>query len=161
MFSFPNDFQNSFKRPCRTNFFFGLGSRTSPEDSVSFRIDDLLIKTKVKEIPFRIEIAETQRQRAKGLMWRKHLNNDAGMLFDFKTTDYILMWMKDTYISLDMLFITENGLIRNIERNTIPHSTKPIKSKGPVRAVLELTAGTAEKHGIRNGDTVIYSIFKP
>ena len=142
-------------------FWFGTVSKSTPQDSITFRIDHLFIKTQAKQIPFRIELAETGIQRARGLMWRKHLDKGAGMLFDFKTSDYILMWMKNTYIPLDMLFIAKNGLILNIESNTIPLTTNPIKSKGPVRAVLELAAGTAKEYGIQIGDRVIYSVFKP
>ncbi len=94
-------------------------------------------------------------------MWRKHLPAGTGMLFDFKMTDQVIMWMKNTYIPLDMLFITKAGQIINIARNTKPHSTDFIPSAGPVRAVLELPAGTARKLAIRAGDTVIHPMFTP
>ncbi len=126
-----------------------------------FRIDHLIIQTQDKPILFQIEIAETSTQRARGLMWRQSLALDKGMLFDFNTDKHVMMWMKNTYISLDLIFITKNGLILNIIRNTSPHSTQPLVSAGPVRAVLELVGGATKKYGIQSGDNVIHSIFKP
>ena len=126
-----------------------------------FRSDWLAIDTQNSRRTFRVEIAETAAQRAQGLMWRKHLPMGTGMLFDFKITRPVVMWMKNTYIPLDMFFITEQGVILNIVRETEPHSTRHIGSIGPVRAVLELPGGSAKKFGIRAGDRVDHAIFNP
>ncbi len=76
------------------------------------------------------------------------------MLFDFKPEQEVSMWMKNTYVSLDMIFIRADGRILRIAENTEPLSTKIISSQGPARAVLEVVAGTAQKYGIRPGDRV-------
>ena len=110
--------------------------------------------------PFKIEVAATPRQRAQGLMWRRSLAPNAGMLFDFKRSELVTMWMKNTNIGLDILFISGNGQIVNIARNATPQSLTMISSLGPVRAVLELVAGTAQRLGIRAGDWIEHSLFR-
>jgi len=109
---------------------------------------------------FSVEIADTDADRAKGLMYRKQLAEGRGMLFDFRQEQEVAMWMKNTYISLDMLFIRGDGRILRIATDTEPHSTRLIASGGPVRAVLEVIAGTTRKLGIAPGDRVAFPIFK-
>ncbi len=109
---------------------------------------------------FNIEVAATPSQRSQGLMWRRSLAPNAGMLFDFDAPEPVTMWMKNTYIGLDMLFIGDDGRIVNIARNTTPHSLAMISSLGPVRAVLELAAGTAERLGLRAGDRIEHGLFR-
>jgi uncharacterized membrane protein (UPF0127 family) len=108
---------------------------------------------------FTVELAETPAQRARGLMFRRQMAPDHGMLFDFGTDDEVRMWMQNTYISLDMVFITRDGVVHRIERNTTPLSTRTISSKGPVRSVLEVIAGTADRIGLKRGDVVRHPIF--
>jgi uncharacterized membrane protein (UPF0127 family) len=110
---------------------------------------------------FAVEIADTEAQRAKGLMFRKELPDGQGMLFDFQREQEVSFWMKNTYIPLDMIFIRRDGRILRIAENTEPLSTRIIPSGGPVRAVLEVIGGTARKFGIAPGDQVAYPIFKP
>lgn len=105
---------------------------------------------------FAVEIADTDAERSKGLMFRKHLAEGRGMLFDFGQEQEVAMWMKNTYISLDMLFIRGDGRILRIAADTEPQSTRIIPSGGPVRAVLEVIAGTARKLGIAPGDRVAF-----
>ena len=93
-------------------------------------------------------------------MFRKHLAEGRGMLFDFGHEQDIAMWMKNTYISLDMLFIRGDGRILRIAADTEPQSTRIIPSGGPVRAVLEVIAGTTRKLGIAPGDRVAFPIFR-
>jgi len=81
------------------------------------------------------------------------------MLFDFQTPQMVSMWMKDTYLPLDMIFVAANGVILNIAEKTVPHSLIPIVSTGRALAVLEVNAGTARRLGIRPGDRVFHSIF--
>ncbi len=108
---------------------------------------------------FSVEIAATPSERATGLMYRKQLADKTGMLFDFSPPREIMMWMKNTYISLDMIFIRADGRILRIAKNTKPLSTRIISSMGPARAVLEVPAGTAMKYGIQPGDRVKYPWF--
>ena len=108
---------------------------------------------------FSIELAANDADRQKGLMFRKELPEGRGMLFDFKQDQDVSMWMRNTYIPLDMLFITADGRIRRIAENTTPMSERTIPSGGPVRGVLEVIGGTAKKLGIAAGDRVAHPIF--
>jgi len=110
--------------------------------------------------PFQVELARTRDERAQGLQGRKALDTNAGMLFDFEAPQPVAMWMKDTYVALDMIFIGADGRIVNIARNTTPKSLKVIESAGPVRGVLEVAAGTTARLGIRPGDWVVHKIFE-
>jgi uncharacterized membrane protein (UPF0127 family) len=108
---------------------------------------------------FTAELANTPAQRARGLMFKTRLPERQGMLFDFGRDQEIRMWMKNTLIPLDMIFIQSDGRIHRIEQNTKPGSLRPISSNGPVRAVLEMRAGTSKKYGIAPGDRVIHHLF--
>jgi len=109
---------------------------------------------------FRVEVARNDADRAQGLMFRRSMPADQGMLFDFGRVEPVSMWMQNTYLSLDMLFIRADGTIARIAANTEPLSTRTIPSGEPVLAVLELNAGTAAKLGIKAGDRVEHPIFK-
>ena len=109
---------------------------------------------------FRVELVDDDRSRARGLMFRRSLPADGGMLFDFGVPLPVYMWMKNTYIALDMIFIAPDGRIVNIARGTTPESLAIIESAGPVRAVLEVPAGTAARLGIWPGDKVEHRIFR-
>ncbi len=109
---------------------------------------------------FSVEIADTEATREKGLMFRKELPEGKGMLFDFHQDQDVAFWMKNTYIPLDMIFIQGDGRILRIAENAEPLSMQTIPSGGPVRAVLEVIGGTAEKLGIAPGDQVASPIFK-
>ena len=108
---------------------------------------------------FRVEMAVRPEQQTVGLMFRERVGPDEGMLFDWGSPRESAMWMKNTLIPLDMLFITADGRVHRIAERTVPHSLASIESRGPVRATLELTAGTAERLGIRVGDRVEQRIF--
>ena len=103
---------------------------------------------------FSVEVASEPKERARGLMYRKTLAPDHGMLFDFGQTQQISMWMKNTHISLDMLFIDDAGVISTVAKRTTPFSERTIPSNAPVRYVLEINGGRADALGIRAGDTV-------
>jgi uncharacterized protein len=109
---------------------------------------------------FAIELAVTDEERARGLMFRRELPEGKGMLFDFKRDQDVSMWMENTYVSLDMIFIRADGRIARIAENTEPMSRRIISSGGPVRAVLEVVAGTARKLGIGPGDKVAHPMFR-
>lgn len=108
---------------------------------------------------FTVEIAANDADRQKGLMFRKELPEGRGMLFDFQRDQDVSMWMRNTLIPLDMLFINADGRIRRIAENTEPLSERTIPSGGPVRGVLEVIGGTARKLGIAPGDRVAHPIF--
>ena len=110
--------------------------------------------------PFQVELARTPDERAQGLQGRKVLAADAGMLFEFTPPQPVAMWMKDTHVSLDMIFITADGRIVNIARDTTPRSLAVLESAAPVRGVLEVRAGTTARLGIRPGDRVFHKIFE-
>jgi uncharacterized protein len=109
--------------------------------------------------PFEVELASNDAERERGLMFRKSLPEGQGMLFDFKRDQPVSFWMHNTYISLDMIFIASDGHIVHIAENAKPLSDDLIPSGAPVRAVLEVIAGTAQKLGIATGDRVTGSIF--
>ncbi|PVE24138.1 hypothetical protein DC522_12500 [Microvirga sp. KLBC 81] len=109
---------------------------------------------------FQVEVARNDADRAQGLMFRRSMAPDRGMLFDFGRVEPVSMWMQNTYLSLDMLFIRQDGTIARIAANTEPLSTRTIPSGEPVLAVLELNAGTAARLGIKAGDRIEHPLFK-
>ena len=127
---------------------------------IAFDRSALLIKTANGRFKFNIEMAISRRQQSQGLMFRHSLAADAGMLFDYRIPQRISMWMKNTFIPLDMIFIDQDGKVINIAERAIPHSEVVISSKTPARAVLEVNGGTASRLGIRSGDQVLHAIFK-
>jgi uncharacterized protein len=122
-------------------------------------IQPLEIVTKTGVHVFSVEMATTEDEKTTGLMYRKELADGKGMLFDFTPEQEVSMWMKNTYISLDMIFIRADGRILRIAENTEPLSTKIIPSRGQAKAVLEVIAGTALKYGIAPGDRVGHPLF--
>jgi uncharacterized membrane protein (UPF0127 family) len=122
-------------------------------------VQPLEIATKSGVQVFSVEMATTEEEKTTGLMYRKELPDGKGMLFDFSPEQQISMWMKNTYISLDMIFIRADGRILRIAENTEPLSTKIISSGGLAKGVLEVIAGTAQKYGIQPGDRVAHPLF--
>lgn len=108
---------------------------------------------------FTVEVARTDQERATGLMYRRELPEGRGMLFDFSPEQQVSMWMKNTFIPLDMIFIRGDGRIIRIAENTEPQSEKIIPSGGLARGVLEVIGGTAKKYGIAPGDRVAHPLF--
>lgn len=124
-------------------------------------VEPLDIRTHHGVRRFEVEIADTEASRERGLMFRKVLAADRGMLFDFKTPQPVSFWMKNTLIPLDMVFITADGHILSIARNAKPMDETPIASGGDVVGVLELRAGRAAELGLQPGDRVRERIFHP
>lgn len=112
----------------------------------------LTIETAQGPRQFEVELAVAPEERAKGLMFRRRLADDAGMLFDFGREQPISMWMRNTYIPLDMIFAFEDGTIHRIAANTEPFSERTIRSGEPVRYVLEIAGGRAAELGVEPGD---------
>ncbi|AOF88481.1 DUF192 domain-containing protein [Sinorhizobium sp. RAC02] len=107
-----------------------------------------------KSHAFTVELAVTPRQREQGLMNRRDMAADHGMLFAFGETRQVFMWMKNTYLPLDMLFLAKDGKVRAIKENAEPLSESIIDSQGPIDYVLELNGGTVKRLGIRAGNRV-------
>lgn len=117
---------------------------------------ELTVETKPGPVVLRVELARTHNAHRQGLKDRHALAPDAGMLFVFDKPKITSMWMVDTYIPLDMLFIDANGVITRIAENTTPLSDALILSATPVKAVLEVNSGTSARLGISPGDRVIH-----
>ena len=132
----------------------------APAAVVAQALEALTVETKAGPRAFEVEVARNDADRAQGLMFRRSLAADRGMLFDFARVEPVSMWMQNTYVSLDMLFIRKDGSIARIAENTEPLSTRIIPSGEPVVGVLEVAAGTAKRLGIRPGDRVAHPMFK-
>ena len=123
-------------------------------------LESLTIVTKGGPQRFDVEVARNDADRAQGLMFRRTMAPDRGMLFDFAQIEPVSMWMKNTYLSLDMVFIKSDGTVARVAENTEPLSTRIIPSGGPILAVLELNAGTAKRLGIKPGDRIEHPLFR-
>lgn len=119
----------------------------------------LTIETPTATHAFQVEVAKDDAARSLGLMNRRSLEADRGMLFDFGAEEPVAMWMQNTYIPLDMLFIKADGTVHRIERDTTPLSTRNIDAGVPVRYVLEVPAGTASRLNINRGAKVRHKII--
>lgn len=116
---------------------------------------DLVIQSGDQRHAFRVEWANTPESQARGLMFRRSMPANQGMWFDFMREQPISMWMKNTFIPLDMLFVNADGVIQHIHERAIPHNETTISPPRPARYVLELNGGTASRLGLRAGDRVI------
>lgn len=138
---------------------FALVMLALPGRVLAVELEPLEIVSKTGVHTFAVEMAVTPEQQMRGLMFRRELPEGQGMLFDFGHEQPTSFWMKNTYISLDMIFIRGDGSILRIAENTVPLSEALVPSGGPVRAVLEVIAGSAKKFGIAPGDRVAHPIF--
>ncbi|WP_245259423.1 DUF192 domain-containing protein [Methylobacterium sp. 77] len=134
----------------------GIGGATAQDAAA---VEPLGITGKGGRHSFSVEVMRDDESRSRGLMFRRAMAPEHGMLFDFQKVERVAMWMKNTYLPLDMLFIRPDGSIARVAANTEPLSTKVIPSGEPVLAVLELNAGTAAKLGIKAGDRVEHPMF--
>lgn len=139
--------------------FKGQGAE---EYDSALRVDKLVIRTASgKERVFKVEVAEKPIDIQIGLMYRKLMPRDHGMLFVIGGEPReVSFWMKNTLIPLDMLFVGKDGTIANIHRNAQPLSLDPIRSRAPITAVIELNGGATKDAGIETGDRVIHPYFK-
>jgi len=129
-------------------------------EPTAFPRSKLTISSDRGNFVFTVEVANTWMLRRRGLQNRRTLPRDAGMLFDFRKPQMVSMWMKDTFLSLDMIFIDADGIIFSIAENTEPLSLNAIGSGAPVLTVLEVNAGTVARLGIRPGDRVHHPMFE-
>lgn len=124
-------------------------------------VENLAIRTKSGQLhEFKVEIADTPEKSELGLMYRKSMARDHGMLFELGRPQYAVFWMKNTLIPLDILYVGAAGDIVSIAADATPLSLAPIPAGGPVVAAIELNGGEAAKRGIRPGDKVIHPYFK-
>lgn len=134
-----------------------LSSQAAPEPLSSFPKTQLAIRTASGQVVnFLVWIADNPSRSEQGLMFVRDLDPHAGMLFEFSGSERVTMWMKNTYVSLDMLFIGAHGRIDYIAPRTTPQSLDIISAPNPVSEVLELKGGTAEQFGIHTGDVVVH-----
>jgi len=122
------------------------------------KVIDLVVERGGKRIPFKVELADTPEAQARGLMFRDSLGDFEGMIFPSDMPEVRSFWMKNTPLSLDIIFIAPDGRILNIAANTEPYSLASVSSKGPAGAVLELRAGRAAALGIVPGDRVSWKV---
>jgi uncharacterized protein len=122
-------------------------------------LEKLEIVTSSGRHVFSVEVMRSDRDRERGLMFRRFLPKDRGMLFDFEVEQPVMMWMKNTYLPLDMIFISRSGKVVGLAENTEPLSEKIIPSGAPAYGVLEVNAGTVARIGLRIGDTIRHPAF--
>jgi len=130
---------------------------TTPD--VSKEKQTIEIKTGQRSVILNVEVADTDEEHEKGLMNRTELDENSGMLFVFTNENVRTFWMKDTLISLDMIFISSDGTIVNIAKNTQPNQIEErYSSEDPVKYVLEVNGGWSDKNGVKKGDSVIIEL---
>ena len=135
-------------------FFFLFVFFQNLNNLVSSEINFALLKIKDKDIVFEVEIADTKEKREKGLMFRPILDENKGMLFILSEPNFANVWMKNTILSLDILFISENNIIVDFVKETLPLSEKVHTSEVLVKYILEINAGLIDKIGIKIGDII-------
>ena len=122
----------------------------------------LVLHSATGDHAFNVEVVDTPESRAKGLMFREELADDAGMLFDFKQEREVSFWMSNTLIPLDMIFVGADGVVKTIHVNARPQDLTSIPSQVPVQFVLEIPGGRTEELGIKPGDTMEHDrVAKP
>lgn len=125
----------------------------SPDEELAIQVSES------RDAQFRVHLARSSQERARGLMFIRKMPEDVGMLFLYDKPGPVSMWMKNTYIPLDILFIGQDGRIIRIARNTEPHSLTSIASGGPAIAVLELNGGLSDKLGLAVGQRVFHRLL--
>ena len=119
----------------------------------------LVIQTGYGQMHMTVDVARSQAELSRGLMFRRSMPEAYGMLFDYQQPKVVTMWMKNTFIPLDMIFLDNDGVVLHLVERTVPLSTSTISSTVPVRAVLEVNAGISKRIGLRRGDRVYHEIF--
>ncbi len=132
-----------------------LGSQVQAE----CRADRVTLRNGQSEIRFDIELAQTQQERSRGLMFREHLPNRSGMLFIFDPPQRVAFWMKNTLIPLDMIFVDRAGTVTRVHQGAIPGDLTPIEGGDSVYAVLEINAGLTARYGIVPGTQLRHEVF--
>ena len=121
--------------------------------------EPLIIEAQGGELLFQVEVADTLPEQAQGMMWREDVPDMTGMLFEFEEPKIATIWMKNTPVPLDILFVRANGRILKIEHSAQPYKLRSASSEAPVAAVVELAGGASEELGILPGDLVRHAFF--
>jgi uncharacterized protein len=135
-------------------------SAATAEQTARIIREPVTIETASGPVTFQAEIADDEAERARGLMFRREMARDHGMLFTFETPGPQSFWMRNTHLSLDLIFIGPDGRVLNIAENATPYSDAPIPSAGAASGVLEINAGLAREMGIAPGDRVRHPFFR-
>ena len=140
-------------------FLFASGPGGARADEITFETTTIAVETATGTHAFTVELALSAKQRARGLMFRESLAADRGMLFLYPGETRMTMWMKNTLIPLDMVFIRADGQVVAVRENTVPHSLEAIGPEAPALAVLELAGGAARRFAIKAGARVRHPVF--
>jgi uncharacterized protein len=135
-------------------------AQTGPLYAEALEKQSLTFVTSSGKHTITVEVADSEQERSAGLMFRRSLADDAGMIFLYPREEQITMWMKNTYLPLDMIFVRRDGTIHRIEEHTEPFSESVISSGGEVLAVVEMKAGSAKRLGLKPGDKIDYPAFR-
>lgn len=136
-----------------------VGQSQASEEMVRLPVEQVIVTTDRGDIAFATEIATIDETRARGLMFRRSMGEREAMLFHWPGPRVVSMWMRNTYISLDMLFVTADGTVVHVQANTVPQSLEVLSAGREVSAVMEIVAGTAAKFGIRSGSRLKHRFF--
>lgn len=143
---------------------FSVAIFTTPshaaDDVVRLPVEQVVVTTDQGDILFATEIATNDETRSRGLMFRRSMGEREAMLFHWQSPRVVSMWMRNTNIPLDMLFVTADGIVVHVQSNTVPHSLDVISAGREVSAVMEIVAGTAAKLGINPGSRLKHRFFK-
>lgn len=152
--------------PIRALAFFCLvlastfaGQIAVSQEVVRLPVEQVIVTTEQGDIVFATEIATNDETRARGLMFRRFMGEREAMLFHWQSPRVVSMWMRNTFISLDMLFVTADGMIVHVAANTVPQSLEVLSAGRDVSAVMEIVAGTAAKLGIKPGSRLKHRFF--
>ena len=138
---------------------FLAGPSLASEEVVRLPVEQVIVTTDRGDIAFATEIATSDDTRSRGLMFRRSMGEREAMLFHWPTPRLVSMWMRNTYLSLDMLFVAADGLVVHVQANTVPQSLDVLSAGREVSAVMEVVAGTAAKLGIRPGSRLKHRFF--
>ena len=141
------------------SLLFLAGPALASEEVVRLPVEQVIVTSDRGDIAFATEIATSDETRSRGLMFRRSMGEREAMLFHWPRPRLVSMWMRNTYISLDMLFVTADGTVVHVQADTVPESLQVLSAGREVSAVMEVVAGTAAKLGIRPGSRLKHRFF--
>lgn len=141
------------------SLLFLAGPSLASEEIIRLPVEQVIVTTDRGDIAFATEIAASDETRSRGLMFRRSMGAREAMLFHWPSPRVVSMWMRNTYLSLDMLFVTADGTVVHVQADTVPQSLDVLSAGREVSAVMELVAGTAAKLGIRPGSRLKHRFF--
>ena len=141
-------------------YFFGNGSSASQGDNPVGPRSSLSVETSTGVYPYQVEVADNDESRSRGLMFRRSIEPETGMLFDMGVTRDVAFWMHNTFVPLDLVFISDKGRVVSVAHGAKPRSDNRIPSAAPIRFVLELPTPEAQRIGLAVGDRVRHPAIK-